>query len=273
MYMKNIFKEIHKELKKEQKEHGKSSIIVYFTLRILVILCMILEFIHGDLNNAFLCLLSLILLLMPFLIERKFKIDFSNTLEIIIMLFIFSAEILGEINNFYTAIPYWDTILHTLNGFLAAGVGFSLIDLLNKNMKTIKLSPAFIALVSFCFSMTIGILWEFFEYGSDNIFHLDMQKDQYVETIRSTKIHPDKKNEAITIDDIKYTIIYYEDENGQLVEKKISNGYLDIGLIDTMEDLMVNFIGAVCFSTFGYLYILNRDKYRFLDHFVLKKKI
>lgn len=268
--MKNRIKELQKELKKER---GKSSIIVYFTLRILVIICMILEFLRGDLNNAFLCLLSLILLLMPFLIERKFKIDFSNTLEIIIMLFIFSAEILGEINNFYTAIPYWDTILHTLNGFLAAGVGFSLIDLLNKNMKTIKLSPAFIALVSFCFSMTIGILWEFFEYGSDNIFHLDMQKDQYVETIRSTKIHPDKKNEAITIDDIKYTIIYYEDENGQLVEKKISNGYLDIGLIDTMEDLMVNFIGAVCFSTFGYLYILNRDKYRFLDHFVLKKKI
>ena len=93
-------KKFHEELKKEQQTNGKSSIVVYFTLRILVIICMILEFLRGDLNNAFLCLLSLVLLIMPFFIERKFKIDLPNTLEIIIMLFIFSAEILGEINNF-----------------------------------------------------------------------------------------------------------------------------------------------------------------------------
>ena len=108
-------KELKKELKKAKSNHEKSSIIVYFTLRFLVIICMILEFLRGDLNNAFLCLLSLVLLLMPFFIEKKLKIDLPNTLEIIIMLFIFAAEILGEINNFYAAIPYWDTILHTLN--------------------------------------------------------------------------------------------------------------------------------------------------------------
>ena len=137
--MKNKIKKLQEELKNEHKQHGKSSIVVYFTLRILVIICMIREFIIGDLNNAFLCLISLILLLSPFIFERQFKIDLPNTLEIIIMLFIFSAEILGEINNFYAAIPYWDTILHTLNGFLAAGVGFSIFDLLNKNMKSISL--------------------------------------------------------------------------------------------------------------------------------------
>ena len=164
--IKNIVKTIDDEMK---KTHGKASITVYFTLRILVIICMILEFLRGDLNNAFLCLLSLILFLMPFFIEKHFKIDLPDTLEIIIFLFIFSAEILGEINNFYGNIPHWDTILHTINGFLCASVGFSLVYLLNKNTKFINLSPFFVVLVSFTFSMTIGVMWEFFEYGADTI--------------------------------------------------------------------------------------------------------
>lgn len=86
---------------------------------------------HGDLHNALLCLLSLIFLMVPFFIQRGFKITIPSTLETIIFLFIFSAEILGEINNFYGIIPFWNTMLHTLNGFLAAAIGFSLIHLLN----------------------------------------------------------------------------------------------------------------------------------------------
>lgn len=265
--MKNRIKELQKELKKER---GKSSIIVYFTLRILVIICMILEFLRGDLNNAFLCLLSLILLLMPFILEKKLKINFPNTLEIIIMLFIFSAEILGEINNFYQVIPHWDSILHTLNGFLAAGVGFSLFDLLNKNVDSIKLSPFFLVLVSFCFSMTIGVLWEFFEFAADNSFlNTDMQKDRIVEKIQSVKINPEGKNTPVIIDNIEYIIIYSKEGN-KIVENKI-DGYLEIGLIDTMKDLVVNFIGALVFSIFGFLYVLNRDKYKFINHFIVKK--
>lgn len=265
--MKNRIKELQKELKKER---GKSSIIVYFTLRILVIICMILEFLRGDLNNAFLCLLSLILLLMPFILEKKLKIDFPNTLEIIIMLFIFSAEILGEINNFYQVIPHWDSILHTLNGFLASGVGFSLFDLLNKNVDSIKLSPFFLVLVSFCFSMTIGVLWEFFEFAADNSFlNTDMQKDRIIEKIQSVKINPEGKNTPVIIDNIEYTIIYSKEGN-KIVENKI-DGYLEIGLIDTMKDLVVNFIGALIFSIFGFLYVLNRDKYKFINHFIVKK--
>lgn len=269
--MKSRIKQLQNELKKENKEHKKSSIIVYFTLRILVIICMILEFIRGDLNNAFLCLLSLILLIMPFFIEKRFKIELPNLLEIIIMLFIFSAEILGEINNFYIAIPYWDTILHTINGFLAAGVGFSLFDLLNNNIKSIQLSPIFLSIIAFCFSMTIGVLWEFFEYSADNVLKVDMQKDTIINNINSVKINTNKENVPVNIKDIKYTIIYSEEEKGKLTPYLIENGYLDIGLRDTMKDLGVNFIGAVIFCIIGYLYILNRDKYNFINHFILKK--
>lgn len=270
--MFKAIKNLQSDLKKERKKHGNSSIIVYFTIRILIILCMILEFIRGDLNNAFLCLLSLILLLMPFILERKFKIDFPNTLEIIIMLFIFSAEILGEINNFYRTIPYWDSILHTINGFICAGLGFSLFDLLNNNMKSIQLSPKFLVVISFCFSMTIGVLWEFFEYTADNSFlNVDMQKDRIVENISSVKLNEEGENVPVNIDDIEYTIIYSKDKEGNLIETKIEGGYLDIGLIDTMKDLMVNFIGAIAFSIIGYLYVNNREKFYFLDHFIVKK--
>lgn len=262
----------HRELRRIGKDSKRSSIAVYFTLRALVIVCMILEFLRGDMNNAFLCLLSLVLFMMPFFIERRFKIELPNTLEIIIILFIFSAEILGEINNFYGMIPYFDTILHTLNGFLAAGVGFALFDLLNNNVESVNLSPLFLSVVAFCFSMTIGVLWEFFEYGADKYFRTDMQKDRIVTSVSSVLMNEEKKNIAVITDDIKYTIIYSEDDAGNVVETKIDGGYLDIGLVDTMKDLMVNFIGAVFFSVFGFLYIKNREMFGFVNHFLPSKQ-
>ncbi len=268
---KSRVKNFHEELRRVGKESKRSSIAVYFTLRALVIICMTLEFLRGDINNAILCILSLVLFVMPFFIEKRFKIELPNTMEIIIMLFIFSAEILGEINNFYGIIPHFDTILHTLNGFLAAGVGFALFDLLNNNVRSINLSPLFLSIMAFCFSMTIGVLWEFFEYGADKYFRTDMQKDFIVKDISTVTLHPEGKNIPIKVDDIEYTIIYSKDKRGNIKETKIEGGYLDIGIKDTMKDLFVNFIGAICFSTFGFLYILNRDKYSFVNNFIPSK--
>lgn len=258
----------HQELRRIGKESKRSSIWVYFILRGLVIACMILEFLRGDMNNAFLCFLSLILFLMPFFIEKHFKIKLPNMLEIIIMLFIFSAEILGEINNFYGIIPYWDTTLHTLNGFLAAGVGFALFDLLNKNTKNVNLSPLFLSIVAFCFSMTIGVLWEFFEFSTDMYFRTDMQKDRYVTSISSVLMNEKNENVPVKFNDIEYTIIGTRDNENNIIETRIENAYLDIGLIDTMKDLLVNFLGATIFSIFGYLYIKNRDKFSFVNNFI-----
>ena len=252
-----------KRLKKKYKETKKKSILVYFTLRILVILCMILELLRGDLNNAFLCFLSLLLFTIPTFIEDKFKIGIPSLLESIIYIFIFSAEILGEINNFYGNIPYWDTMLHTINGFLAAGVGFSLVDLLNENNKNINLSPLYVALVSFCFSMTIGVVWEFYEYGMDKYLNLDMQKDRIVNKIATVYLDPEQSNKVILIDDIKETHIITDD--GVVI---IPDGYLELGLHDTMKDLMVNFVGAGIFSGIGYLYIKNRNKFKFATNFI-----
>ncbi len=256
------------KIKTKYKETKKRSLLIYLILRILVIVCMVLQIIRGDWNNAFLCFLSLILFTIPTILQDRLKITIPTVLEAIIYLFIFSAEILGEINNFYGNIPYWDTILHTLNGFLAAGVGFSLIDLLNENSKKIKLSPAFVAIVAFCFSMTIGVLWEFFEYGSDTYLKLDMQKDKIVSSISTVTLHPEQKNIPVVVNNIKETHIITANGDDIMVK----GGYLDIGIIDTMKDLIVNFIGATVFSIIGYFYIHNRDKYKFAENFIPVKR-
>lgn len=257
---------MHKKIREFYKENKKSSLICYLVLRILVIVCMVSQFVHRNYENVLLCFLTLILFMLPYFVNKRLKITIPDTLEIIIYLFIFSAEILGEIQNFYGSYPHWDTVLHTLNGFLCAAVGFSLVDILNRSETFhLNLSPAFVSLVAFCFSMTIGVLWEFFEFGADTLFSKDMQKDRVVQEISTVKLHPDGENIPIIVDDIKYTIIYSGED---LKETKIENGYLELGVIDTMKDLLVNFIGAVVFSWFGYLYIHNRDKFKFVEGFI-----
>ena len=241
-----------KALHMELREH-KSSFLVYWILRAAVIVTMILQIHNRNYENVILCILTLILLVAPSLVQLTFKVELPSPLEISILVFIFAAEILGEINRFYEVFPQWDIVLHTINGFLAAAIGFSLVDLLNRSpRKTFHLSPAFMALVSFSFSMTIGVLWEFFEFGMDKFFGLDMQKDTVVHTIHSMMLNVSDNVDPSTIKGIQEVVV-----NGKELGV---GGYLDIGLIDTIMDLGVNFIGAVVFSICGFLYVRNRGK-------------
>ena len=130
---------------------------------LLVIVMMILQRLNRNYENVFLCIITLVLMVMPSIVQITFKVELPTTLEIIILVFIFAAEILGEISEFYLVFPFWDTVLHTLNGFLAAAIGLSLVDLLNRSERTVfNLSPLFTAIVALCFSMTLGVVWEFF---------------------------------------------------------------------------------------------------------------
>ena len=234
--------------------------IVYLVLRFSVLIVIIDQLRSHNFENIFLCILTLVLFLVPSFIEKKIHIDIPDTLETIILLFIFSAEIMGEIKAYYIVFPYWDTILHTLNGFLAAAIGLSLIDILNKNDRfAISLSPVFVALVAFSFSMTIGVIWEFFEFFMDQFLGFDMQKDTYITAFQSVLLNPEAHNVPIKVK-VDQVIV-----NGQTWR-----GYIDLGLIDTMMDLLVNFIGAMVFSIFGYFYIKNRGKSRFLEQFILE---
>lgn len=261
---KGRFRDLRDALHMELREH-RSSFIVYFTLRALVIATMILQILNRNYENVFLCALTLILLIMPSLMQITFRVELPTTLEIIILIFIFAAEILGEIREFYLIFPFWDTALHTLNGFLAAAIGFSLVDLLNRSERTVfNLSPLFTAIVAFCFSMTIGVVWEFFEFGMDQLAGFDMQKDTVIHVIRSVTLDPAGHNVPYEISGITETVV-----NGQELGL---GGYLDIGLIDTMQDLIVNFIGAFVFSVIGFFYVKNRGKGKLAGRFIPRRK-
>lgn len=251
----------------KMKKSGK--VILYWFLRILVILSMIPEFFERDYYGVFLCVLTLILFMIPVFVDKKLNIKLPSLLESIITLFIFSAEILGEIRGFYLKFPYWDTLLHTMNGFIMAGIGLSMIDILNRSPSLrFSLSPLFAALVAFCFSMTVGVLWEFFEFGADYFACSDMQKDTICHRISSVDLNPDGENFPYVISDIEKTVIHGV-MNGEKTEMEIE-GYLDIGLLDTMEDLAVNCIGALVFSFFGIFYLKGRSS--FVQSFVPSMK-
>ena len=221
-------------------------------LYVLVILSIIRQFFLGNYQNMFLGILTLILFMVPEVIDKKLGVTIPIGLDTVIFIFIFSAEILGEINAFYVKIPIWDTILHTTNGFLMAAIGFALIDIFNRSERfSIRMSPGFVAFVAFCFSMTTGVVWEFFEFGMDWFFHLDMQKDWIIPMVSSVKLNPDGANEPIRVV-IESLVVNGKDWN--------LGGYLDVGLVDTMKDLMVNFVGAVVFSIIGVIYLRKRGQ-------------
>ena len=255
---------------RERKENrfykNKTTLTVYLVLRALIIFILVRAVLRREYQSVFLCALSLVLLIMPSIISRRLKIVLPDTLEIVILLFIFAAEILGELNSFYVRVPHWDTMLHTINGFLCAAIGFALVDMMNRNDRfTFQLSPLYLAIVSFCFSMTVGVLWEFFEFSMDQLFLLDMQKDNVIPAIGSIMLDPTGGNRPTVLKNITDVIVVQAD--GTQVSLGLG-GYLDVGLMDTMEDLFVNFIGAMVFSVIGFFYLRGRGKGSFVKRFI-----
>lgn len=257
-------KRVNRALRMELREH-KSSFRVYMVLRLIVIGVLCFQIYNRNYESIFLCVLTLILLLMPGFIQVTLKIEFPTVLEIAILLFIFAAQVLGEMVEFYLIFPHWDTMLHTMNGFLMASIGLSMVNLLNKSDKMMfSLSPLFTAIVAFCFSMTIGVVWEIFEFAMDQLFLFDMQKDTIINYISSVSLNPTGMNKPIVLDGIEQVAV-------QGIELGLG-GYLDIGLIDTMHDLIVNFIGAVIFSIIGFFYVKNQGKDAFIRDLIPRKK-
>lgn len=222
----------------------------YVILRTIVILILIRSIWIGQYDNAIICVYVLVLYVLTQLVENRMNIEIPSILEIIIFVFVFLAEILGELESFFLKVTFWDTMLHTTAGFLLAAVGFSLVDLLNRSEKIkVQLSPGYLALVAFCFSMTMGVLWEFFEYGADRLLLLDMQKDTVLSQISTVDLDPTLSNTPVVVSGITDMLLELSDGSTYRVGL---GGYLDIGLYDTMADLFVNFVGAVVFSVIAF---------------------
>lgn len=250
----------------EEVKQNKIAFVVYLVLALSVVGMLVWNIISHNYENSASCVLVLILFLVPSFLEKRLKVKLPLTFEIIILLFIYAAQILGEMNSFYIRFPWWDTMLHTINGFLFAAVGFALCDILNQNPNLkFKLSPLFLSVVAFCFSMTIGVMWEFFECFMDRFFLFDMQKDTVVSQFASVYFDKTGSNVMVKVVNIGKTVIYDTDGN---VLQVVNGGYLDIGIRDTMDDLFVNLIGAIVFSLFGYAYVKSRGHNRLASQFI-----
>ena len=252
-----------KRLMDSYKENKKTFVLLMI-LHAMVILTAIRCLVTKNYESFATCILVLALFLLPALIQDKMKLSIPPLFQAIIFAFIFAAEILGEVDNYYTKIPGWDTILHTLNGFLFAAVGFSTIYLLNRGSKDFNLTPLYLAMVAFCFSMTIGVIWEFFECSMDLFFNKDMQKDFLVQTINTVSLND--AGELEHFNDVTDTVVHLS--SGKSVT--IDGGYLDIGILDTMKDLLVNLIGAVVFSTFGYIALKTSKSNKVVDNLMIR---
>ncbi len=260
-------------MKQEKKKRNKriwytnkSTVIVFIVLRVLIALTAALSILRRDYESAFIAIFTFFLLLLPSILSRGLHITLPSTLEIILLCFIFAANILGEIDNFYVRVPHWDTVLHTLNGFCFAAIGFALVDMLNRSERvSLHLSPLFLAIVAFCFSMTIGVMWEFYEYTADRLLTLDMQKDTVIHEFNTVELDKTRDNIAIRVTDIADVIIVHSDGSQQPLGL---GGYLDVGIHDTMKDLLVNMVGAIVFSLIGFFYVKHEGKGKFAPRFI-----
>ena len=252
------------EMKSHIRSKGRVIRALYIFLSILVLFTLVRSCVRREYFNVMVCLLTLALFMLPAIVEKNFKLRLPRFFEGVVLVFIFSAEILGEINSYYQRIPHWDTVLHTVNGFMFAAFGFALLDMINRdgNIK-FKLSPFYLALVAFCFSMTVGVVWEFYEFGADMIFHTDMQKDTYVADLYTVSLDVAKTNTVIPVENIREVVLRGEDGT-----ETVLPAYLDIGLIDTMKDLMVNFIGAFVFSIIGFFFVKEKGEGKFAKQFI-----
>ena len=166
------------------------------------------------------CILGMVVMLLPGFLQRKLQITIPSGMLIAFALFLYCAIYLGEVHYFYFRIPHWDTLLHTFSGFALGAIGISIINLLNKSESIpVSLSPAFVAIFAFCFAVTIGVVWEVYEFAVDSVANLNMQK--------------------------------YMMESGEALAGRAA-------LADTMKDLIVDSLGALVISVVGYLSVKHR---------------
>lgn len=123
------------------------------------------------------CTLGLVVLFLPDVLQKKFSFSIPNFLAILYYIFLYCAIYLGEVHSFYYRIPFWDDILHGFSACMLATFGFLLVELLNENENVrLNLSPVFVSLFAFCFALSIGVLWEMYEFLGDELLGLNMQK-------------------------------------------------------------------------------------------------
>lgn len=123
------------------------------------------------------CILGLVVMLLPSVINHRWSVPIPRNIYIMYYVFLYCAIFLGEVFDFYYVIPHWDIILHAFSGAMLSALGFIMVDLLNSNQRvSVELSPFFESVFAFCFALSLGAIWEIYEFAGDMILGLNMQK-------------------------------------------------------------------------------------------------
>lgn len=130
--------------------------------------------------SAFLVFMILSVALLPFILKNNFKVIIPAEFHMMAVIFVFAALFLGEIREFYQRIWWWDVALHTVAGLLMGILGFLLIYVLNESKRVeMYMTPGFMAFFAFVFAVATGTIWEIFEFGMDQMFGFNMQKEMW----------------------------------------------------------------------------------------------
>lgn len=255
----------------DPNKYFKRKFILYVLTRLIFILVGVVSALFEDYLTAFLCAIALVFFLLPTFLYNKFNIEVPAALEISAVLFTFMCVVGGEIGHLYAQFPLWDKILHTFSGFLIAAIGLAFIDFFTKRKATVfRLSPFFAVFFAFFFALGVEVMWEFLEYAIDTFTGTtDMQADYFIDAFTSKKAGGETNPVPIVVDGIESVVIHFADGREALVLK----GYIDIGLADTMHDLIVGAAGALLFCAIEFIAIKNRDKrmQKISESFVPKK--
>jgi len=167
------------------------------------------------------CLLGAVVIHVPQFLRKYLKIEIPAPLYIMYIFFLYCAVFLCEVRSFYYRIPHWDKWLHGFSAVMAGCLGFILVDALNRLDRCIMLSPVFIAMFAFCFAISVGVLWEIYEYAFDGILGLNMQKSML-------------------------------EDGTQLIGRA--------ALDDTMKDIIIDVCGSLAAAIVGYILIKRQQK-------------
>ena len=151
-------------------------------LRLTLLAAAVLAIIYGSWFNLLIIVITLVFTFLPRLVEKKYKIYIPLDFEFVIIFFVYACLFLGEVRGFYGRFWWWDIFLHTFSAIAFCFLGFIAFFLLFKAEK-IKTHPAWIAIFSFCFSLTVAVLWEIFEFTMDHVFETNMQKSGLMDTM------------------------------------------------------------------------------------------
>lgn len=234
-----------KKIINRKKNFRRTTLIMYWSIRVITIILLAYSIVgiflrrsddsqSGDylfiaINAAALLVASFV----PYFLNRRFQILVPELLLRIYIGFVTAALLLGEIGQFFVYVPWWDSALHLFSGSLIGVVGFSLLNILNKSKDLeFRLSPGFVALFVFCFSLSVGVIWEIIEYLIDGFAASNMQRFR----------------DSIT---------------GELWMGREA-------LRDTMKDFMLNTLGAALISVLGYIDL--KRKSGLINKMVLKRE-